>query len=155
SFWAPATAGPRIASPAYGRVCAGRPQDTPSGMSNVLLETARNSVSSYGNRRKTPAVEVLSEGGEYGRSKLQAHVATLTRPATRPNLIAMDIESDDSARLKLLLADIRHAFAKTGGAEISSADLVKELIAIEGRPWAERGKNGKRGKPLTQFKLAH
>src|SRR5262245_40632284 len=67
----------------------------------------------------------------------------------------MDIESDDSARLKLLLADIRDAFAKTGGAEISSADLVKELIAIEGRPGAERGKNGKRGKPLTQFKLAH
>jgi hypothetical protein len=32
------------------------------------------------------------------------------------------------------------------GAEISSADMVKALVAIEGRPWAERGKNGKRGK---------
>src|SRR5262245_8666871 len=67
----------------------------------------------------------------------------------------MSGKSDDAARLKLLLADIRDAFAKRDGAEISSADLVKELIAIEGRPWAERGKNGKRGKPLTQFKLAH
>src|SRR5262245_23824664 len=60
-----------------------------------------------------------------------------------------------NAVLELLLADIRDAFAKEGGVEISSADLVKALVAIEGRPWAERGKNGKRGKPLTQFKLAH
>src|SRR5215831_3152138 len=67
----------------------------------------------------------------------------------------MGTQSDDTARLELLLADIRDVFAKTGGAEISSADLVKELIAIEGRPWGERGKNGKLGKPLTQVKLAH
>src|SRR5215813_11732118 len=60
-----------------------------------------------------------------------------------------------NAVLELLLADIRDAFAKEGGVEISSADLVKALVAIEGRPWAERGENGKRGKPLTQFKLAH
>src|SRR5262245_4875640 len=60
-----------------------------------------------------------------------------------------------NAVLELLLADIRDAFAKEGGVEISSADLVRELVAIEGRPWAERGKNGKRGKPLTQKKLAH
>src|SRR5262245_17855415 len=67
----------------------------------------------------------------------------------------MDTENDDASRLKLLLADIRDAFAKKGGVEISSADLVKALVVIEGRPWAEMGKNGKRGKPLTQFKLAH
>src|SRR5262249_37948216 len=67
----------------------------------------------------------------------------------------MSGKSDDAARLKLLLADIRDAFAKTGGAEISSADLVRELVAIEGRPWGERDKNGKRGKPLTQVKLAY
>src|SRR5262245_59943056 len=78
----------------------------------------------------------------------------------------MSTESDDASRLALLLADIRDVFAKEGGApvanmfaenvavEIASADLVKALVAIEGRPWAERGKNGKRGKPLTQFKLA-
>ena len=67
----------------------------------------------------------------------------------------MSGKGDDAARLKLLLGDIRDAFAKTGGAEISSADLVRELVAIEGRPWGERDKNGKRGKPLTQVKLAH
>jgi uncharacterized protein DUF3631 len=61
----------------------------------------------------------------------------------------MSTKNDDASRLALLLADIRDAFAKTGGAEISSADLVKELVAIEGRPWGERGKNGKLGKPLT------
>jgi len=66
----------------------------------------------------------------------------------------MSTENDDAARLKLLLGDIRDAFAKRDGAKIASADLVKELIAIEGRPWAERGKNGKRGKPLTTMKLA-
>jgi Protein of unknown function (DUF3631) len=67
----------------------------------------------------------------------------------------MGTQSDDAARLKLLLGDIRDVFAQRGGAEIASADLVKELIAIEGRPWGERGKNGKLGKPLTQVKLAH
>src|SRR5262244_4520282 len=79
----------------------------------------------------------------------------------------MSTENDDASRLALLLADIRDVFAKEGGApvanmfaekvavEIASADLVKALVAIEGRPWGERGKNGKRGKPLTQFKLAH
>jgi uncharacterized protein DUF3631 len=66
----------------------------------------------------------------------------------------MSTESDDASRLELLLGDIRDAFAKEGGVEISSADVVKALVAIEGRPWAERGKNGKRGKPLTQKKLA-
>src|SRR5262249_12227438 len=61
------------------------------------------------------------------------------------------------------LADIRDAFAKEGEApvanmfaekvdvEIVSADLVKALVAIEGRSWAEMGKSGK---PLTQNKLA-
>jgi hypothetical protein len=53
--------------------------------------------------------------------------------------------------IDLLLADIRDAFAKEGGVEISSADLVKALVALEGRPWAEMGKNGK---PLTQNRLA-
>jgi uncharacterized protein DUF3631 len=72
-------------------------------------------------------------------------------------------EDDDASRFELLLGDIRDAFAKEGEApvanmfaekvdvEIASADLVKELVAIEGRPWAEMGKSGK---PLTQAKLA-
>src|SRR5262245_14900107 len=66
-------------------------------------------------------------------------------------------ENDAASRLELLLADIRDVFIKEGaverGAEISSADIIKALVAIEGRPWAERGKNGKRGNPLTQTKL--
>src|SRR5215510_8541977 len=70
----------------------------------------------------------------------------------------MGTENDAASRLELLLADIRDVFIKEGaverGAEISSADIIKALVAIEGRPWAERGKNGKRGNPLTQTKLA-
>ena len=61
----------------------------------------------------------------------------------------MGTKSDDAARLELLLGDIRDAFAKES--EAASAHLVKELVAIDGRPWAEMGK---RGKPLTQNKLA-
>ena len=64
--------------------------------------------------------------------------------------------------LELLLGDIRDAFAKEGEApaanmtekldvEFASADLVKALVAIEGRPWIEMGKSGK---PLTQNRLA-
>ena len=64
------------------------------------------------------------------------------------------LRGDDASQLELLLADIRDVFAKEGGVEILSADLVKALVALEGRPWAERGKNGKRGKPLTQNRLA-
>src|SRR5262245_6308999 len=72
-------------------------------------------------------------------------------------------EGDDASRLELLLGDIRDAFAKEGEApvanmfaekvdvEIASADLVKALVAIEGRPWPEMGKSGK---PLTQAKFA-
>src|SRR5262249_27366356 len=65
----------------------------------------------------------------------------------------MSTENDDASRLKLLLADIRDAFAKEGGVEISSSAVVKALVAIEGRAWGKP--LGKRGKPLTQFKLAH
>src|SRR5262245_32513532 len=78
------------------------------------------------------------------------------RPPSRACL--WSTENDDASRLALLLADIRDVFIKEGaverGAEISSAALVKALVAIEGRPWAETGKNGKRGKPLTLMKLA-
>jgi len=73
-------------------------------------------------------------------------------------------KGEDASRLELLLlAYIRDAFAKEGEApvanmfaekvdvEIASADLVKALVAIEGRPWVEMGKSGK---PLTQNRLA-
>ena len=69
--------------------------------------------------------------------------------------------NDPAARLELLLGDIRSAFADNGtkmpdlfGAEqviISSAKLVKVLVALEGRPWAETGRDRQ---PLTQNKLA-
>ena len=61
----------------------------------------------------------------------------------------MGTESDDAARLELLLGDIRGIFKEAD--ELPSADLVSRLVVIEGRPWAEMGKSGK---PLTQNRLA-
>src|SRR5262245_30131416 len=70
--------------------------------------------------------------------------------------------SISAPELELLLADIRDAFAKEGEApvanmfaekvnvEIASADLVKALVAIEGRPWMEVGRDHK---PLRQNRL--
>jgi Protein of unknown function (DUF3631) len=75
----------------------------------------------------------------------------------------MTIFAPDGSRLELLLGDIRDAFAKEGKApvanmfadkvnvEIASADLVKALVAIEGRPWAEMGRARK---ALNQNRLA-
>jgi hypothetical protein len=57
--------------------------------------------------------------------------------------------SGDEDWLELLLADIRDAFGQK--AEMASADLVKALVELEGRPWAELGKSRK---PLTQNRLA-
>jgi hypothetical protein len=56
---------------------------------------------------------------------------------------------DDASRLELLLGDIR-TIAK-GKIQMSSADLVKTLIATEGRPWGELPKTGK---PLNPYGLA-
>jgi putative DNA primase/helicase len=70
---------------------------------------------------------------------------------------------DDASLVELLLADIRDVFAEEGEApvaemfaakadvEISSANLIKALIGMEGRPWAELGKSRK---PLTTNGLA-
>ena len=57
-------------------------------------------------------------------------------------------DDHDASRLELLLGDIRDVFKEI---EMSSADLVKGLVAIEGRPWAELGKSRK---PLSQNRLA-
>ena len=54
-----------------------------------------------------------------------------------------------SARV-LLLGDIRAIFAARGADKLASVDIVAELIAIEGRPWAE----WKAGKPITANGLA-
>jgi hypothetical protein len=56
---------------------------------------------------------------------------------------------DAESRLELLLGDIRDALRDK--AEMPSADLVKALVELEGRPWAELGKSRK---PLTQNGLA-
>lgn len=69
--------------------------------------------------------------------------------------VAADI--DDAALLELLLGDIRDIFAKRAASRVEPADripsaaLAEALAEIEGRPWAEYGKNDK---PLTQNKLA-
>ena len=65
--------------------------------------------------------------------------------------------SEAASLVELLLGDIRDIFAKRKknkverSDEIPSADLVGALVAIEGHPWAELGKNRK---PLTQNRLA-
>lgn len=61
---------------------------------------------------------------------------------------------DDASLLELLLGDLRAAFGTdkaTEMIEIASAELVKTLVAVEGRPWAEMGKARK---PMTQNRLA-
>jgi hypothetical protein len=71
----------------------------------------------------------------------------------------------DASMVELLLGDIRGVFASKGKestvadmftkkveVEISSADLGKALVAMEGRPWAELGKSRK---PLTPHGLAN
>ena len=68
---------------------------------------------------------------------------------------------DDASLLELLLGDIRAAFGSKGTTvrdmfgeekiEIASAVLVKTLVALEGRSWAELGKARK---PLTPNRLA-
>jgi putative DNA primase/helicase len=56
---------------------------------------------------------------------------------------------DEASWVELLLGDIRHTFGEQTG--MSSAELVKVLVEIEGRPWAELGRTRK---PLTQNRLA-
>ena len=69
---------------------------------------------------------------------------------------------DAASTLEMLLADIRDAFATDKATtvrdmfgaeqvEIASADLVKTLVALDGRPWAEMGQDRK---PLTHNRLA-
>jgi hypothetical protein len=70
------------------------------------------------------------------------------RDATRRGHSA---DMDESSLFELLLADIRDVFGKQ--TQMTSAELVTALVAIEGRPWADGlGKN--RDKPLTTNRLA-
>lgn len=57
----------------------------------------------------------------------------------------------EAAPIEVLLGDIKAIFAEKGEDKLTSADLVEALVKIEGRPWAELGRNRK---PLTQNRLA-
>ncbi len=56
-----------------------------------------------------------------------------------------------NSRLVVLLTDIAVIFTEKDTDRLLSADLVNSLVAIQGRPWADYGKNDK---PLTQNQLA-
>jgi putative DNA primase/helicase len=59
------------------------------------------------------------------------------------------VRADDSVR-GLLLADISEIFASRGVPQMPTAELIEQLVAIEGHPWAE----WKGGKPITPTGLA-
>jgi uncharacterized protein DUF3631 len=69
--------------------------------------------------------------------------------ARKAATVSHDAEGEEGSRLELLLGDIQTI--SNGKREMPSADLVKALVALEGRGWAEMGKAGK---PLTQNRLA-
>ena len=58
----------------------------------------------------------------------------------------------ETSRLEMLLGDIRQVFTLRNVDRLPSALLVSELIATEGRPWAEYGRSGR---PITQNRLAY
>jgi putative DNA primase/helicase len=61
-----------------------------------------------------------------------------------------ELAADDD-RLAVLLADLQAIFADEDTDKLPSANLVKALEKIEGRPWAEYGRTGK---PLSQNQMA-
>jgi putative DNA primase/helicase len=61
--------------------------------------------------------------------------------------------NDDASWLELLLGDIR-TIAK-GKVQMASADLVKDLIAIEGRPWAEQAAHSEQARPDVEAARHH
>ena len=75
---------------------------------------------------------------------------------------SLDVSDDDADSLgEQLIGDIRNAFQallekqlkahETPTRELTSEDLVASLVALEGRPWAEMGRDRK---PLTKNRLA-
>jgi Protein of unknown function (DUF3631) len=69
-------------------------------------------------------------------------------PERARSLVEPSMSEGGGSIREQLLADIRGVFR---GEQIQSADLVKALVALEGRPWAEMGT---RQKPLTPNRLA-
>jgi putative DNA primase/helicase len=73
-----------------------------------------------------------------------------TRARNACVVLTAERRGDDSVGA-ILLADIRDIFSRRGVDKLPSLAVVSELVAIEGRPWAEWGKIGQ---PLTQNGLA-
>ena len=69
----------------------------------------------------------------------------------RDAAVALSGATDDEAVGPQLLADIRDCFAHEGSPAVFSEDLVKYLIGLEDRPWAEWGKPPK---PISQNQVA-
>jgi len=125
----------------HARAIAAHDPDMPPGIINREADNWR------------PLLAIADEAG--GEWHERARAAVLALHATGG--------SDDASRLELLLGDIRVIFAEQGavpaaelfatsaGLEIPSADLVKALVALESRPWAEMGKSRE---PMTQNRLA-
>ena len=88
-----------------------------------------------------PLLAIAEEaGGEWSdRARMAAEAAHIAAAG------------DDASRLEVLLGDIRGIFTEQGKDEIPSADLVRSLVGLEGRPWGELGRSRK---PLTQNRLA-
>jgi uncharacterized protein DUF3631 len=60
-----------------------------------------------------------------------------------------NVHTEGASRLELLLGDLRDVFGSKS--EMPSADLVEDLVALDGHPWKEMGKSRK---PLSQNGLA-
>jgi putative DNA primase/helicase len=60
-------------------------------------------------------------------------------------------ETADDDRVAVLLADLKAIFSDRKTDRLLSSEMVKGLVEIEGRPWAEYGKTRK---PLSQNQLA-
>jgi putative DNA primase/helicase len=73
----------------------------------------------------------------------------------RDALKAAHTAEDDESRLTLLLGDVLDIFVErkltTPDDRLGSKELVEDLAMIEGRPWAEYGRNDK---PITQNQFA-
>jgi hypothetical protein len=58
--------------------------------------------------------------------------------------------ADETSHPLMLLEDIREIFHRRGGSSIASIALAAELVAMEGRPWADL----ERGRPITPNSIA-
>jgi putative DNA primase/helicase len=59
-------------------------------------------------------------------------------------------EEDQSSRAQLLLADVRGLFQRTDDDRLTTKELLRELNALEGRPWADYS----RGKGISAHQMA-